>query len=123
MAFPIQVTFRNMAHSEELETRARERARELETYSSDILGCRIVVSLPHRQHERGNRCQVRVELSTPGEPIIISHSHTKETEVAPLEHYAVAAIHEAFDTARRRLQDSTRLRRGDVKTHLAHQAQ
>lgn len=137
MGFPVQVTFRNMAHSEALDASVRERARELETYSRDLLGCRVVVSLPHRQHEHGNRCQVRVELTTPGEPIIISHvasqhaalqdihepAHTKESEEDPVHRYAVAVIHEAFDTARRRVQDYARLRRGDVKRHLADHAQ
>jgi hypothetical protein len=136
MAFPIQVTFRNIAHAEALESSVRERARELETYSSDILGCRVVVALPHHHHERGNRCHIRVELTTRGEPIIISHvpsrqgalqdieepAHTRESELDSVHRYAVVAIHESFDVARRRVQDYARRRRGDVKTHLTHQA-
>jgi Sigma 54 modulation protein / S30EA ribosomal protein len=133
MAFPLQITFRNMAPSEELEASVRERARELETYSADILGCRVVVALPHHHHERGNRCHVRVELTTPGEPIIVSHvpsrhgalqdieesAHAKESELDSVHRYAAVAIHESFDAARRRVQDYARRRRGDVKTHHA----
>jgi hypothetical protein len=136
MAFPIQVTFRNMAHYGELEACVRDRARELETFSSDILGCRVVVALPHHHHERGNRCHVRVELTTPGEPVVISHipsrhaalqdidepTHAKESELDSVHRYAAVAIHDSFDAARRKVQDYARRRRGDVKTHQALQA-
>ena len=66
-----------------------------------------------------------------GEPIIVSHEpslhgplkdtgaaeHPKDSETDSVHRYARVAIHEAFDVARRRLQDFARRHRGAVKTH------
>jgi hypothetical protein len=42
--------------------------------------------------------------------------HTKETETNAIHRYARVAIHEAFDAARRQLQDAVRRRRDAMKT-------
>jgi hypothetical protein len=72
---------------------------------------------------------IRVELSLPGEDMVVSHepspdatarsaSH-KSNEVDSRHKDAYVAIHEAFDVARRRLEDVARRQRGDVKTRTA----
>jgi cold shock CspA family protein len=43
--------------------------------------------------------------------------HHKESEIESVHRYAAVAIREAFDTARRRLEDVAREQRGAVKTH------
>jgi hypothetical protein len=64
-------------------------------------------------------------------PIVVSHqpslygllkdveeaAHHKETEIEAVKRYGRIAIHEAFDAARRRLQDFAREQRGATKTH------
>jgi cold shock CspA family protein len=66
-----------------------------------------------------------------GAPIVISHepslhgslkhsqevAHRKETEIESVHRYARVAVREAFDVARRRLEDFAREQRGAVKAH------
>jgi ribosome-associated translation inhibitor RaiA len=131
MKRPLQITCRNVAHSDELEREIGARVAELETFSGDIIGCRVMLDRPHLHHENGNRCQVRIDLTIPGEEIVVSHEpslhgtlrdvdeaeHTKGDGIDAVHLYARVAIHEAFDKARRLLQDAVRRRRGEVKNH------
>jgi ribosome-associated translation inhibitor RaiA len=131
-ARPIQITFRGLAHSEALEQEIHERVEWLEQFYSQITGCRVLVELPHRHRRRARQFHVSVELAVPGHPpIVVSHepsrhatlkdeekaAHHKESEIANVHRYARVAIHEAFDAARRRLQDFAREQRGAVKAH------
>jgi cold shock CspA family protein len=128
---PVQVTFRNMHPSGSVEAEARTRAAWLETFHSGIVGCRVVVEIPHRHRARGRHIHVRIELSLPGEDLIVNHeptlhsvlkdveeeTHHKGDDVEAVRKYALVAVNEAFDTARRRLQDMAARQRNQVKTH------
>jgi cold shock CspA family protein/ribosome-associated translation inhibitor RaiA len=105
-----------MGSSFAIEERIRKEAEKLERYHDRITACRVVVEAPHRRHGKGNLFNVRIELTVPGRPpIVVSRS--------PADHQAheepYVALRDAFDAARRRLQDIARRRRGDVKTHEA----
>lgn len=131
MIRPVQVTLRNIQPREAVEEVVRERAAWLETFYPNIVGCRVVVETPHRHREYGQHVRVRIELSLPGEDVVVSHeptlhatlkdvegeAHHKGDEVEAVHKYAEAAVHEAFDAARRRLQDFARRQRADVKSH------
>lgn len=132
MIRPLQVTFRNMQPRPELEELIESRARWLETFDPDIIGCHVVVDAPHRHRASGHHTRVRIELALPGEDVVVSHeptlhgalkdvageAHHKDTDIEEVHRYAAVAVREAFDAARRRLQDAVRRRRGDVKAHL-----
>jgi ribosome-associated translation inhibitor RaiA len=111
-----QITFHGLTHSPRLETEILERAVWLETFYQGIMSCRVVIEVPHRHQRQGRRFHVTIELIVPnGEAIVIRHESTQHgalNDAATSE-----AIHEAFDAARRRLQDFARRQRGAVKTH------
>jgi len=48
MKIPVQVTFRNVEPSEMVEKWIRDEATRLETFYSEIMGCRVTVEMPHR---------------------------------------------------------------------------
>jgi ribosome-associated translation inhibitor RaiA len=126
----VQVTFRNMDPSPALEQAIRERAAWLESYYSGIVGCKVTVEMPHRRRQRGRPVHVRIELSVPGEDVVVTHVPTLKTAVKDVHgdtirkaddvegahKDAFVSVHDAFDTARRRLEDFARRQRGDVKT-------
>jgi len=131
---PVQVTFRGLPHSDALEADIRECVGWLEQFYADIVACRILVELPHRHRRDGRHFHVRIEVTVPGAPPIVvnrepslhatskgeeSEAHRKETEIEAVHRYAQVAVHEAFDTARRRVQDCAREQRGAVKTHAS----
>jgi len=121
-----------MPPSGSLESEARTRAAWLETYYPNIIGCRVLVEIPHRHRSRGRHVRVHIELSLPGEDIVVNHEptlhatlkdveedgHSKGDDVEAVRKYALVAVHEAFDTTRRRLQAFVDRQRDEVKTHL-----
>ncbi len=124
------ITFRGVHRTDALEADILTRLRKLETYYSRIMGCRVLVELLQRHHEAGNRYHVRIDLTVPGEDIVVSHEagphataqdmHAdtlhKVAESDPERKHAHVAIRAAFDVARRRVQDYARRQRGTVKT-------
>lgn len=129
---PIQVTFRNMQPSPAVATRVRREAAKLARYYSPIISCRVLIEAPHRHHRRGVRYHLRVEIGVPGNDIIVVHeppsrhvlrNHdairpVKRDEISARHQDIYVAIRDAFDIARRRLEDHARVRRGAVKVHL-----
>jgi cold shock CspA family protein/ribosome-associated translation inhibitor RaiA len=128
---PVQVTFRNTPHSDAIEAMVREEAANLDRYYNHIMGCRVMIEVPHRQREEGEHHHVRIYLTVPGGEIVVKreptlHSRqqdvqeeerTKDREIERSHKHIQVAIREAFDTVRRRLQDYARRQRLDVKTH------
>lgn len=85
MRRPVQLTFRNMAGSPALEQEIRARAAWLETFYSDLVGCRVLVEIRHRHRGRGRLVHVRIELSLPGEDVIVSHEPTLQATIKDLQ--------------------------------------
>jgi ribosome-associated translation inhibitor RaiA len=112
MQRPPQIAFDNLPHSPALEQAVRERVAKLEEFCGRITGCRVVVSVPHRHHAHGNLYEVRIDLAVPGEEITINREAPPHVEYRDIH----VAIRDAFDAARRRLEDYVRRRRHDVKT-------
>jgi cold shock CspA family protein/ribosome-associated translation inhibitor RaiA len=124
------ITFRGIEPSAALDAEIRTRIDKLETYYHPIMGCRVLVELAQRHHEAGNHYHVRIDLTVPGEEIVVAHDAslhatdqdihlakaTKQDEADPERKHALVAVREAFEIARRRLQDYARRQRGTVKT-------
>jgi len=113
MQAPLQITFRHMDSSEAVAARIRERAGELERFSDRIISCRVVVECRHPRRRQGNLFRIRVDLKIPGREIAVGRD--------PAAHHShedvYVAIRDAFDAARRALEDHVRERRGEVKLH------
>lgn len=91
----VQTVFRHVHPSIELEEAIRARAAQLDSLGT-VLACRVLIDIPHLHHRRGNAVEVRIELSRRGEDVIVTIEGQRG---------AAAAIDEAFDVARRRLED------------------
>jgi cold shock CspA family protein/ribosome-associated translation inhibitor RaiA len=104
MELPLQITFRDVPPSAAVEARIREEADALGHYDDRIVRCRVVVEMPHRHHQHGRLFDVRIDLTVPGHEIVIgrdsSHDHAHED--------VYVAIRDAFEAARRQLQDHAR---------------
>lgn len=125
------VSFKGVRPSAGLEGEILLRARKLETYFAPITSCRALIEFSQRRHEAGNRYHVRIDLTVPGEEILVKHEASQRAraralrldklprgeEPDPGHKYARVAIREAFDVARRRLQDYARRQRGATKLH------
>jgi ribosome-associated translation inhibitor RaiA len=109
MHLPLQITLRNLAQSDDVDQLIRERADRLQHFHSHLVSCRVVLELAGHQHQ-GKLFVVRIGLKVRGAEIVVDHQHDEDVRIA---------IREAFDAARRQLEDQARLQRGDVKFHRA----
>jgi hypothetical protein len=129
---PTQVSFRGLAHDEVLEQEIRQRVSWLEQFYPGIVRCHVLVEVPHRHRHDGRHFHVRIDVTVPGgAPIVVSHepslhgrskdveddAHLKGDEIESVHRYPTVSIHEAFDVARRRLEDFAREQRRTVKAH------
>lgn len=110
MTVPVQITLRDMPHSEAVETKIREKAEKLERFFDRIMGCRVVVEMPQRHKHQGKLHSVRIDLTVPGAELVANHAQHEDVYVA---------IRDAFQAITRQLEDHARRQRGEVKTHAA----
>jgi ribosome-associated translation inhibitor RaiA len=107
MKVPLQITFRDVPPSEAVAERIRKGVGELERINERIISCHVLVSSPHRHHRNGRLFHVRVDLGLPGKEISVN-----ATAHDAHEHEDVyVAVRDAFDAAKRRLEDFTHRRR------------
>lgn len=108
MQIPLQITIRDVDHSEALETRIRDKMAKLEEFSKHIISCRVVVEVPHKHHHQGKQFNVRIDIGVPGSEIVVNRDHAEDVYVA---------LRDTFDAAKRQLEDYARKIRGDIKAH------
>ncbi len=113
MQIPLQITIRDVEHSAALETHIRDKAKKLDEFFDHIMSCRVVVEVPHKHHHQGKQFNVRIDLGVAGGEIAVTRDHAEDVYVA---------LRDAFDAAKRQLEDYVRKLRGDVKTHAPKRA-
>ncbi len=115
MQLPLQITFRDFPHSDAVEATIREKAAKLDEFFPRLVSCRVMVEARHHRHHQGNLCHIRIELGVPNKEIVVSREH--HDEQAREDIYVV--IRDAFDAAKRQLEDYARVLRGETKSHEA----
>lgn len=108
MQLPLQITARDIALTDAIESAIREKAAKLETFFDRIMSCRVLVETPHRHQHKGLLYHVRIDMTVPGAELVVKREPHEDLYVA---------IRDAFDAARRQLQDHSRRLRGEVKQH------
>lgn len=110
---PLRVAFRNMSPSKAVEADIRDKALKMGSFYGRIISCKVVVEAPHRHHHKGKLYHVRIDIVVPGGELVINREpsqHAAHTDV-------YVAVRDAFDAARRKIQDFARRQRGVKKIH------
>src|SRR3989304_8945098 len=108
MQTSLQIPVRGMEHSDARDQHIRERVEKLDRFYPKLMGCRVVAELEDRHKQQGKHFAVRVDLTAPGKEIVVNRQHAEDVYVARRD---------AFDAAKRQLEDYARIQRGDVKSH------
>jgi ribosome-associated translation inhibitor RaiA len=128
MNLPLQITFHDVQPSPAVAARIREAAGKLERFHARIVSCRVIIEPVARHTRRGHPYRVRIELHVPGSRIVIRRQPARRPSTGATQAERPAkklegnsrhkdlyvAIHDAFESARRRLEDQVRIQR-DVK--------
>jgi cold shock CspA family protein/ribosome-associated translation inhibitor RaiA len=113
MQVPLEIRFHNLERSPAVETAVREAAARLERFADQIISCKVTIEAPHKHHHQGNLFKVIVDARIPGGEVVASRNIA--------EHHAHedvrVALRDAFNAARRQIQDRVRVQRGKVKAH------
>ena len=110
MQIPLQISFHGVERSDALYNAIRDKLEKLERYYDRIVSCRVVLELDARHKHQGKQVTLRIDLKVPGDEIAVTREHGEDIQVA---------LRDAFDAARRQLEDYARNQRGDVKRHSA----
>ena len=108
MQVPLQITIRDVEHSEFIEQKIRKKAKKLTSLSDQIIACHVVVEVTQDHKHKGKLYNVRINLTIPGKELVVNHNSQENLYVS---------IRDAFNDMIRRLEEATSKLQGEVKTH------
>jgi ribosomal subunit interface protein len=115
MDTPLELSFHNMNSSDALKAAVEEHVLRLAQFHDHIIGCRVVIEMPHKRHRTGqNIPDVHVVVRVPGKELVVSREMARAADrKKPADAYA--AVDTAFNAAVSQLKDHRRIVQGDVK--------
>lgn len=113
MKLPLQISYRDMEPSDAVEANIRERMEKLERFSDEIMSCRVMVEKHHHHRHKGNIFHIRIDLTVPGDEIVVSREPDKHHAHEDIN----VAIRDAFNAVTRQLEDYARKRHRKTKRH------
>lgn len=116
MRVPLELTFRDVEKTEEIETLIREKVAKLDRFANNLISCHIAVEQPKKTLQNGNPYRVRIDLRVPpNQEIVIRREPGEGDRHDPL----AVVLKDAFHAAEHKLSQITARERGDVKLHPA----
>jgi len=100
---PVRIAIKDIPQSEAIEAKIREKASKLGRYSDRLTGCDVTVESPERRHHKGKLYNIHIRMHVPGEELVVSKEPNEDPYVA---------IRDAFEAAKRRLNEYAARRRG-----------
>jgi cold shock CspA family protein/ribosome-associated translation inhibitor RaiA len=114
MQGPVEVTFKGVSKTAEIEKLLDSKIAKLDKISSNLISCRITVEQRQKHQDRGNPYRVRIDMKVPpAHELVAKQSSSKGDMHDPLE----TVIRKVFAAAERQLKDLARRQHGNVKTH------
>jgi ribosome-associated translation inhibitor RaiA len=115
MNIPTTIAFEGVPESDAVQQAVRRHAGDLERFYDRITSCHVAIAKPNRRRHKGDLYCVRIDVTVPGREIIVNREHG----LAHGHEDVFIALRDAFNAARRQLEDHVRMMRGQVKAHPA----
>jgi len=103
---PVQISFRGLPHSNELEETIRAQAAHLERFSDRLHGVNVVVAPDEQNHQTGVRYKVSLRVHVPGKELVVGDHPPRAEHVD-----ASVAVHDAFKAMVRQVKEWSEKRR------------
>jgi cold shock CspA family protein/ribosome-associated translation inhibitor RaiA len=120
MQVPLEVSYRGVEKSDELEMLIREKMAKLERLNRRITSCAIAVESPQEHQRSGSGYRVRIDLRVPPGHELVA---TREPSNGQRRDSVHTVIRDCFEALRRQLEELSDKQRGDVKRHPAQEVQ
>jgi ribosome-associated translation inhibitor RaiA len=98
----VRIQHGDLALTGEARASIDEHAAKLQTLDPEIQRFNVTIDAPATHHRHGGPFAVHIDLALPGKLITVTHRAAPELQ---------AAIHTAFDAARRQLEEYHRRKR------------
>jgi ribosomal subunit interface protein len=112
MDHPLQITFKNMDSSADVEDTIRQKVAKLEKFCDHIVSCHVVVEAPSHSHNKGGHYRVAVNVAVPNEELVVSRDPNAKDSHEDI----FIAIRDSFRAAEREVK-SYNERRKDYRSH------
>jgi cold shock CspA family protein len=114
MEVPLEITFRGIDKTQDIEDLIRAKAAKLEKICDSIISCRVAVESPHEHQQSGSPFRVRINTRVPpGHDLVVR----RESTGGYLHEKLPVVLSGAFDAASRQLKKLVEKQQGQVKTH------
>ena len=101
MQLPIEVSYRGVAKSDEIEALVREKANRLDKFCDHISRCDVVIEQPNHAQHSGSPFRVRIDVTVPPHhELVADEKPTKHEMHEPLR----KVIGDAFKHMERQLK-------------------
>lgn len=108
-----EIVFQDVQRTEALENLINENIKKLETFTDNLISCRVAVEKPQSHQRSGRPYEVHITARVPGhKDVVVRRSAAKGTKHEDLK----TLLNEAFDAANRQLKKLEDKKRRDVKT-------
>lgn len=118
MQVPLEITFRDVRKTENIERLIREKVAKLEKICDYMVSCRIAVEMPQHHQQTGNPFRVRITLRVPPGHELVTK---RESSQGNVHGTLPQTLREAFSAAGRQLKELVNKQRAEVKTHPVHE--
>jgi ribosomal subunit interface protein len=104
----IQITIRDIPHTQALEAHIQQKAEKLSRYYQRIISCKVVIEQAQKHKHQGKLFNVRIDLVVPGAFLAANRKKNEDIYIA---------IRDAFHAITRQLENYACRQRGDIKHH------
>jgi len=116
---PLEISFRRVSKTQELEDLIREKVAKLEQICDYLNSCRIAIESPQQHQQAGNPFRIRIDMTVPpGHELVVK----EESGQGNMHQHLPEVLRRTFDAARRQLQELVERQRGEVKVHPHQEA-
>lgn len=118
MQEPLEVSFRGVERTRDIENLIQKEVEKLERICDSIIGGHVSVERPQKHQDTGSSYRVRIGISVPRNPELVAVREPGEGEMHQPLH---TVIKSTFKKTRRQLKKYMEKRKKDVKYHPQEQ--
>lgn len=119
MQLPVEISYRGVEKTQEIDNLIREKAARLDRFCDHITRCDVAVEKPNRAQQSGNPFRVRVDVTVPpGHELVADEKQNEHEMHEPL----TKVINDAFKNMERQVKELSERQRREVKTHVEPRA-
>jgi ribosomal subunit interface protein len=119
MQLPVEITYRGVEKSDEIEDLVRTKADRLNKFCDHIMRCDVLIDQPNHTQQSGSPFRVRIDLTVPPNHELVANEKPTSHEMhEPL----TKIINDAFKTMERQLKELNERQHQNVKNHAEPRA-